>query len=141
MGATWGDALDAFERRISEQRAALDLGEVGEIAPFDPPVGLGTLPGELRDRAELLLAESIDVVRQLTELGIAPAAIVVNRRSPHDAGALLAERREQEARHLAVLQDAVAGIPITELPLLAGDLAGSEALAALADHLTASPTR
>ena len=89
----------------------------------------------------LPVAESIDVVRQLTELGIAPAAIVVNRRSPYDAGALLAERREQEARHLAVLQDAVAGIPITELPLLAGDLAGSEALAALADHLTASPTR
>lgn len=86
----------------------------------------------------LPVAESIDVVRQLTELGIDPAAIVVNRRSPADAGALLAERREQEERHLGVLQAAVGGVPIAQLPLMPGDLAGTEALATLADRLTSA---
>lgn len=86
----------------------------------------------------LPVAESIEVVRQLTELGIEPAAIVVNRRSPADAGALLAERRRQEERHLERLRAAVGGIPIAQVPLLAGDLAGSAALATLAEHLVAS---
>lgn len=86
----------------------------------------------------LPVAESIDVVRQLDALGIAPAAIVVNRRSPSDAGPLLAERRAREEAHLAVLREASAGIPITQIPLLPGDLAGSQALAVLADRLAAS---
>lgn len=86
----------------------------------------------------LPVAESIDVVRQLRSLGIDPAAIVVNRRSPADAGALLAERREQEEHQLARLRDAVDGIPIVQTPLLPGDLAGSEALGLLAGHLLAA---
>lgn len=86
----------------------------------------------------LPVAESIDVVQQLRSLDIDPAAIVVNRRSPADAGALLAARRAQEERHLERLRDAVDGIPIVQTPLLPGDLAGSEALALLADHLLAS---
>ncbi|WP_347753987.1 ArsA family ATPase [Agrococcus sp. ProA11] len=86
----------------------------------------------------LPVAESIDVVRQLTALAIDPAAIVVNRRSPADAGALLAERREQEERHLERLREAVDGIPIVQTPLLPGDLAGAEALGLLADHLVES---
>ncbi|GEK80318.1 ArsA family ATPase [Agrococcus baldri] len=83
----------------------------------------------------LPVAESVEVVRQLGELGIDPAAVVVNRRSPADAGALLAARREQEERHLQRLREATAGIPLTQIPLLPVDLAGSEALAMLADHL------
>lgn len=83
----------------------------------------------------LPVAESIDVVRQLRSLDIDPAAIVVNRRSPADAGALLAERRAQEEHHLARLREAADGIPIVQTPLLPGDLAGSEALTLLADHL------
>ncbi|MCH1883528.1 ArsA family ATPase [Agrococcus sp. ARC_14] len=88
----------------------------------------------------LPVAESIDVVRQLAGLGIDPAAIVVNRRSPADAGALLAQRREQEEQHLATLRSAVGDIPISQIPLLPGDLAGSEALSVLADHLVATST-
>ncbi|MBF0672677.1 MAG: ArsA family ATPase [Salinibacterium sp.] len=84
----------------------------------------------------LPVAESIDVVRQLDALGIAPAAIVVNRRSPSDAGPVLAERRAREEEHLAVLRAATAGVPITQIPLLPGDLAGGDALAALADQLS-----
>lgn len=84
----------------------------------------------------LPVAESIDVVQQLARLGVDPAALVVNRRSPADAGALLAARRAQEARHLATLRSAVGDAPIVEVPLLAGDLAGSEALGVLAEHLS-----
>jgi arsenite/tail-anchored protein-transporting ATPase len=84
----------------------------------------------------LPVAESIDVVRQLEQLGIDPAAIVVNRRSPTDGGALLAARHAQEARHLATLRSAAGRIPITEVPLLPGDLAGADALEELADRLT-----
>lgn len=89
----------------------------------------------------LPVAESIDIVRQLAGLGIDPAAVVVNRRSPADAGTLLAERREQEEQHLAVLREAVGDIPIAVIPLLPGDLAGAEALAALAAHLDGSRSR
>lgn len=83
----------------------------------------------------LPVAESIDVVRQLIELGIDPAAIVVNRRSPADAGQLLADRRAQEQTHIATLHAAVDSIPISQIPLLAGDLAGENALTELASQL------
>lgn len=83
----------------------------------------------------LPVAESIDVVRQLTALGIDLAAIVVNRRSPRGAGALLAERHELEERHLERLRAAAHGIPIVQIPLLPGDLAGEEALRMMADEL------
>jgi hypothetical protein len=61
----WAEALDAFERRIAEQRAALDLGEAGELEPFVPPRRLGTLPPELEERARQLLAEATDVEAEL----------------------------------------------------------------------------
>lgn len=83
----------------------------------------------------LPVAESIDVVRQLTDLGIDPAAIVINRRSPADRGELLAARRNQEEKHIETLRAAVGSIPISQIPLLAGDLAGADALAELASHL------
>lgn len=83
----------------------------------------------------LPVAESVDVVEQLAALGIDPAAIIVNRRSPADAGALLAARREQEDRQVARLRSALAGLPLVEVPLLPGDLAGADAMRILADHV------
>lgn len=61
----WTDALDAFERRIAEQRAALDRGEAGDLPPFEPPARLGPMPPDLRARAERLLAEVTDVEAEL----------------------------------------------------------------------------
>ncbi|WP_413320649.1 ArsA family ATPase [Agrococcus sp. 1P02AA] len=87
----------------------------------------------------LPIAESIDVVRQLAALGIDPGAVVINRRSPADAGPLLAERRALEEQQLGVLEAAIDGTPIVEVPLLPGDLAGVEALGLLAEHLAARP--
>lgn len=61
----WAAALDAFERRIAEQRSALDLGEAGDVPPFVPPARLGPLPPELEARARALLAEATDVEAEL----------------------------------------------------------------------------
>ena len=61
----WAAALDAFEQRITEQRAALDLGDAGDVAPFVPPTELGPLPPALQARATQLLAESKDVEAEL----------------------------------------------------------------------------
>ena len=65
MSADWELTLDEFERRILLQRAALDIGEAGEIDPFVPPDRLGPLPAELLARAEALLAEAKDVEAEL----------------------------------------------------------------------------
>jgi hypothetical protein len=63
--STWEAALDEFERRIRYQRAALDLGEAGDLGPFQAPTGLGALPEHLAQRAESLLAQSLDVELEL----------------------------------------------------------------------------
>jgi arsenite/tail-anchored protein-transporting ATPase len=57
---------------------------------------------------------------------------VVNRRSPADAGELLAARRGQEEAHLDVVRREVPQVPLHEVPLLADDLVGEEGLARLA---------
>lgn len=64
---TWPEVLDAFERRIVEQRAMLDAGEAGTVAPFDPPTGLGSLPADQLGRASRLLHDSADLVAELRD--------------------------------------------------------------------------
>lgn len=83
------------------------------------------------------VAESLDIIRQLHGLGIDVAAIVVNRRSPADAGAFLAERREREDACLQELHEHLGPVPMTELPLLVRDLTGEAALEELAGLLAA----
>ncbi|MDK1473819.1 ArsA family ATPase [Streptomyces sp. 549] len=86
--------------------------------------------------AELLpIAETMEVYDRLTGLGVDVSALVANRRSPADAGELLARRREQEDRHLVRLRQQIPDVPLLDVPLLPGDLVGTEALAALADRL------
>ncbi|MGP5732559.1 ArsA family ATPase [Arthrobacter rhombi] len=81
------------------------------------------------------VAESLDIVRQLRDLGIDVASLVVNRRSPADAGSFLTERRELEETSLQVLRQKLPTVPMSELPLLARDLTGEEALEELASLL------
>ncbi|MCF6521763.1 ArsA family ATPase [Streptomyces sp. JJ36] len=83
----------------------------------------------------LPVAETLEVYGKLTGLGVDVAALVANRRSPADAGELLARRREQEDAHLARLRRQVPDVPLLDVPLLPGDLVGTEALTALADRL------
>ncbi|MBU2111601.1 MAG: ArsA family ATPase, partial [Actinobacteria bacterium] len=82
----------------------------------------------------LPVAETQALHTQLRALGIPVRRLLVNRRSPAD-GAVLTARRAVEEQHLAVLREAVPGVPLTEVPLLPGDLTGETALAALAEHL------
>ncbi|MEE1940005.1 ArsA family ATPase [Streptomyces sp. TRM 70361] len=90
--------------------------------------------------AELLpIAETMEVYEKLTGLGIDVAALVANRRSPADAGELLECRRRQEDEHLVRLRQRVPDVPLLDVPLLPGDLVGTQALAALADRLGPSP--
>lgn len=83
----------------------------------------------------LPVAETLDVHAQLTELGVDVVALVANRRSPADAGDLLAARRIQEDRQLSVVRDQIPGVPLLEIPLLPGELVGMAVLGQLAELL------
>lgn len=83
----------------------------------------------------LPVLETIELHASLLRAGIHVGALVVNRRSPADAGAFLAGRRAQEEVHLHLLREALPGIPLQELPLLAVDVAGETGVAAIADLL------
>lgn len=56
---SWESTLDAYAERLDDQRAALDAGEPDSVAPFEPPIGIGALPPDLRPRAEQLLHDAI----------------------------------------------------------------------------------
>jgi len=84
------------------------------------------------------VAESLDIVRQLHGLGVDVASLVVNRRSPANAGAFLAERRKGEDDCLHELRENLRTVPMTELPLLVRDTTGEDALEELAALLSAA---
>jgi hypothetical protein len=74
----WVSALDALEadvdvveKMIEDEHRAQDLTSA---APWAPPQGLGTIPLDLRPRADEILA------RQLAAASQAAAAITANRR-------------------------------------------------------------
>ena len=82
-----------------------------------------------RDRAALMASENRSIGR------MAVGALVVNKRSPADAGAFLAERHALEEQHLATLRQALGQLPLLELPLLPGDVVGEASLEAFARRL------
>lgn len=86
----------------------------------------------------LPVAETLEVVESLKGMHVEVAALIANRRSPSDAGELLHARRVVEDRHLAAVHAAVPGIALIEVPLVAGELTGAEALGRLAELLSQS---
>lgn len=80
--------------------------------------------------------ETLALAAGLREIGVAPVGIVVNRRSPADAGVLLASRRGAEEAHLSRLRAALPGIPLGELPLVAREPVGAPELRELLGRLT-----
>lgn len=84
----------------------------------------------------LPVAETLEVVEVLKGMHVHVTALVANRRSPADAGELLRERRSVEDRHMATVRAQVPGVPVVEVPLVAGELTGLAALEGLADLLT-----
>lgn len=83
----------------------------------------------------LPVLETIELHQQLTRSGMEVAALVVNKRSPEDAGELLAGRRLQEAQYLKTLEAALPSLPRVEIPLLSGDVVGEPGLTQLAAWL------
>src|SRR5690606_11884346 len=83
----------------------------------------------------LPVAETLEVVRGLDEMGVRVAALIANRRSPGDAGELLRARRYAENAQLRHVRERVPAVPLLEVPLIAGELTGPVALGAVADLL------
>ena len=83
----------------------------------------------------LPVLESVELHAQLERSGMRVEALVVNKRSPADAGPLLAARHEQEAAQLTRLRSLLGDLPLLEVPLLAADPLGAEGLDRLAAHL------
>lgn len=65
MTAGWDRAMDAFATRLTEQRAALLAGTPDSVPPFAPPPSLGPLPEHLRQRAEALVQEAVELQAEL----------------------------------------------------------------------------
>jgi arsenite-transporting ATPase len=87
----------------------------------------------------LPVLETVELHAQLRHSGVSVGGLVVNKRSPVDAGAFLAARARLEAQHLGALRAALPDLPIQQLPLLADEVVGATALEAFADRLTRDP--
>ena len=83
----------------------------------------------------LPVLETIELHRLLGRSRMSVGALVVNKRSPGDAGELLAARREVEDGYLDQLASALPRIPRVEVPLLPGEVLREEGLERLATWL------
>ena len=79
--------------------------------------------------------ETVELYGRLLRSGVDVGALVVNKRSPAGRGEFLARRRAQEEVHLATVREALPHVPLIELPLLAEDIVGEEALARFVAHI------
>jgi len=89
----------------------------------------------------LPVLETAELHEQLVRAGVHVGALVVNKRSPADAGDFLAERRALEEVHVATLRGALPGVPLLQVPLLPGDVVGQEALERFGDALAQADPR
>ena len=83
----------------------------------------------------LPVLESIELYRDLTSNSIRVGSLVINRRSPDDAGEFMASRRDVENDALELLESRLPDVPRVELPWLSGEIGTREALAAIAGRL------
>jgi len=89
----------------------------------------------------LPVLETLELAQKLDGAGVTVGGLVVNKRSPEDAGEFLAARRDQEAEHLQTLDAGLPGLARIELPLSAHDIVGPEALSAFAALIRAQDAR
>lgn len=129
-GATPAHDRDAELRRMLVRRRERFTALRAAVTDADRTSFVLVLAAE-----RLPVLETLDLHGQLAGLGIDVGALVVNRRSPADAGELLAARHRQEDTHLDVVRRAVPQLPMLEVPLLPDDLVGEQGLARLADLL------
>lgn len=81
----------------------------------------------------LPVLETLALHEQLVKLGVDVGGVVVNRRSPAEAGPLLAGRRRLEDVETTTLREALPDTPLLELPLLPGALTGAAGVGTIAD--------
>jgi arsenite-transporting ATPase len=82
------------------------------------------------------VAESLDLLDQLADLKMRVASVVVNRRSPVDAGPFLAHKHDLEEVQIKRLEGGVGRIPVRQLPLLQEPPQGVDGIAAIVDSMT-----
>lgn len=74
------------------------------------------------------VAETLELAESLKAINVPLAALVANRRSPSDAGQLLKDRRDAEDSQVERVRLMLPDIPLSELPLMPGELVGRQAL-------------
>jgi arsenite-transporting ATPase len=89
----------------------------------------------------LPVLESIELAKKLEAAGVALSALGVNKRSPPEAGAFFSARHAQEEEHLATLAAGLGSVPRLDLPLVARDVVGVDALREFAALLRAPGAR
>ena len=116
------DILDRRQRRFSDLRELLQ----------DPARSAFVI---VLAAERLPVLETVELHAQLERAGMEVGALVVNKRSPADGGPLLASRHGLEEGYVAQLTEALPGIPVTQVPLLPGEVLGVDGLSLLAAHL------
>ena len=139
-----GHRRDIIDRRALAAQLAGDPGKASERLRDALEQGraviaarLAEAPSEGREAA----AATCFLHEQLVRAGVHVGALVVNKRSPADAGDFLAERRALEEVHVATLRGALPGVPLLQVPLLPGDVVGQEALERFGDALAQADLR
>ncbi|MDO5048834.1 MAG: ArsA family ATPase [Actinomycetaceae bacterium] len=84
------------------------------------------------------IAESLDLLDQLDHMRVHVDGVIVNRRSPTDAGAFLAHKHALENTQLQRLQREVRNLPIRQIPLLQDAPQGIDGIEAVAHALFAT---
>ncbi|RIK16195.1 MAG: arsenic-transporting ATPase [Acidobacteria bacterium] len=138
VGTSIGPARtqDRRARRDAEIRAVLDRRQQRFRRLRETLQDATTTGFVIVTAAERLpVLESVELHGQLRRAGMDVAAVVVNKRSPADAGDLLAARRQLEEGYLEQLRAALPGLPVLQVPLLPGEVLGQEGLLALGSHL------
>ncbi|GAA1175513.1 TRC40/GET3/ArsA family transport-energizing ATPase [Ornithinimicrobium humiphilum] len=136
VGGSRRPAPDRRARRDAEIRAILDRRQqrfrhLREV--LQDPAASGFVVVTAAERLPVL--ESVELHAQLTRSGMDVAALVVNKRSPADAGELLAARRRLEDGYVEQLRSALPDLPVVQVPLLPGEVVGEAGLEALLAHL------
>lgn len=83
----------------------------------------------------LPVLETVELHEQLSRTGIHVGGLVVNKRSPRDAGEFLRSRRAIEDGYLDQVRRALPSTPLVEIPLLPDDVVGEAGLERLLVHL------
>lgn len=83
--------------------------------------------------------ETIELSLALERAGVDLAALVVNKRSPRDAGDFLRDRADAEEGHVRSVLQQIRDVPVASVPMMRGDVVGPDGVAALAAGLSGSP--